>query len=99
MTARNRVVLQELRPHVRLCRDPKTGIAWIEDGTTGTAASCHSNISDTGSVRGMKMNGGWRQRDRTVRSHGFIFNIDTVIVHNDDDRLAAQHCQCGGQHG
>lgn len=60
--------------------DPKTGIAWIEDGRTGLGHSCHPNISATGSVRGMKGRGFWGKRDRTVRSHGFIYNIDHVSV-------------------
>lgn len=41
--------------------------------------SCHANIDVTGSVRGMK-NSDTGQNDRTVKSHGFIYNIDTFVV-------------------
>lgn len=37
-----------------LHRDPRTGIAWVKDCSTGMGHSCHANIDATGSVRGMK---------------------------------------------
>lgn len=79
-----------------LHRDPRTGIAWVKDCSTGMGHSCHANIDATGSVRGMKKLGYWGKNDRTVRSHGFIYNIDTFVVDKKDpyDMLAAEYCQC-----
>lgn len=37
-----------------LHRDPKSGIAWVKDYSTGMGHSCHANIDATGSARGMK---------------------------------------------
>jgi hypothetical protein len=34
-----------------------------------------------------------------VRSHGFIYNISSYVVSDDLDRIAAENCQCGGNHG
>lgn len=94
----SKVLVEIIRPHVKLYRDPKTGIAWVEDGTTGTGHSCHPNIHATGSVRGMKQRGHWGKHDRTVRSHGWIYNIDHSIVTGDLDAIACAHCNCGGVH-
>ena len=66
-----KVLLEAVRPHVNLYRDPKTSIAWVEDGSTGSGHSCHPNIHHTGSVRGMKSLGYWEAKDRVVESHGF----------------------------
>ena len=93
-----KVLIQEVRPHVRLYRDPKNGIAWVEDGTSGLGYSAHSNISSTGSVRGMKNLGHWRKTARTVRSHGWIYNIDSCIVTSELDEIAREACRCGGNH-
>ena len=93
-----KVLLQVIRPHVKLYRDPRTGIAWVEDGTAGIGHSCHPNISSSGSVRGMKDRGYWGKNDRTVRSHGFIYNIDHVVTSSDMDEVARQHCRCDGVH-
>ena len=81
-------------PHLTLKRDDSTGIAWIEDTHCGLGHSCHANISVTGSVRGMKDRGYWGQKDRTVSSHGWIYNIDIFIATDDLDKIAADHCQC-----
>lgn len=88
--------LKDVGPHAELYRDPKTGIAWVKDGSTGLGHSCHSNIAATGSVSGMKNLGYWGRNDRTVKNHGFIYNIDTFIVNEKDpyDMLAAEYCQC-----
>jgi hypothetical protein len=94
-----KVLLQEIRPYVKLYRDPKTGIAWVEDGRSGNAHSAHPNIDSSGSVAGMRKLGYWGKKDQTVRSHGFIYNIDRSVVHDEFDRLAAEHCRCGGNHG
>jgi hypothetical protein len=93
--------IREVRPYVTLYRDDHTGIAWVENGSTGCGHSAHPNIDASGSVRGMKEEGYWAKDARTVRSHGFIYNIDEFIVNRGDelDMLAAQHCQCGGNRG
>ena len=88
--------VRNVGPCAELHRDRKSGIAWIEDGSTGLGHSCHANIDATGSVRGMKALGYWGKEDRTVRSHGFIYNIDTFVVDEEDpyDALVAEECQC-----
>lgn len=91
-------LLQQVRPNVNLYRDTTTGIAFVEDGTSGCGHSSHPNIDASGSVRGMKYLGYWEKKARTVRSHGFIYNIDKVVVSDDLDEIARQHCQCGGVH-
>lgn len=90
--------LLEIKPYVVLYRDDRTGIAWVEDGTTGMGHSCHPNIDATGSIRGMKKLGYWNAKDRCVRSHGFIYNIDHLVSSDELDRIAAEHCRCGGRH-
>lgn len=92
------VKLIDQDPHLKLYRDPKTGIAWIEDGHTGLGYSCHPNIDASGSVAGMKRKGWWGKNDRTVRSHGFIYNIDLLSLSEDLDQVACDYCQCGGKH-
>ena len=81
-----------------LYRDSKTGIAWVDNGSTGQGHSAHPNISATGSIRGMKALGYWGKSDRCVRSHGFIYNIDKLVVSDDLDELARRNCKCGGVH-
>ena len=91
-------LVREIRPHVRLYSDPKSGIAWVENGEVGLGHSSHPNIAASGSVRGMKQLGYWEKDAKTVRSHGFIYNVDRVVVSDELDDLARQHCHCGGQH-
>lgn len=93
-----RKVLQQVSEYVVLCRDDRTGIAWVEDGSTGMGHSCHPSIDSTGSVLGMKERGYWRRSDRAVRCSGAIYNIDSFVATDDLDWLAAEHCQCGGKH-
>ena len=83
---------------VTLFRDDKSGIAWIEDGRTGLGISVHSNIDASGSVAGMKKLGYWGKSDRTVRSHGFIYNIDSFVCdkNNELEMIVANHCMCAG---
>ena len=94
----SKTLIKEIRPYVELYRDNETGIAWVEDGTTGNGHSCHPNIDTSGSVRGMKQRGYWGKNDRTVRCHGFIYNIDRLVVTDELDEIARQHCRCGGKH-
>lgn len=51
--------LQDVRPYATLYRDDRTGIAWVENGSTGLGHSAHPNIHASGSVRGMKSLGYW----------------------------------------
>jgi len=95
----SKIKIQEIRPHVTLYRDDLTGIAWVENSSTGCGHSAHPNIDATGSVRGMKDLGYWDKNARTVRTHGFIYNIDSYVVTDELDHIAAEHCQCGGLHG
>lgn len=94
----SKIKLQEIKPHVFLYRDSETGIAWVENGSTGLGHSAHPNIDASGSVSGMKKLGYWSKEDRTVRSHGYIYNIDLCITSDELDEIARQHCQCGGKH-
>lgn len=93
-----KVLLDTIQPHAKLYRDSKTGIAWVANGSTGCGHSAHPNIDATGSIRGMKKLGYWRKNDRCVRSHGFIYNIDSLVVSDELDEIARQNCRCGGQH-
>lgn len=90
--------LQEIQEYVTLFRDVETGIAWVEDGRTGNGYSAHPNIDKTGSVTGMKKLGYWGKDDRTVRCHGFIYNIDSLVVSHTYDEIARENCRCGGKH-
>ncbi len=73
--------------------DDKTGIALVGNGS-GMRGGVHASIDKTGSVRGMKQQGYWRKDARTVRAGGFIFNIDTFIISDPADEVAAKYCQC-----
>jgi hypothetical protein len=92
----SKVLIKEIRPHVRLYHDLKTGIAWVEDGTSGTGHSAHPNIHGSGSAAGMKKKGFWLKSDRVVRSHGMLYNIDQCSVRSPLDKIAAEYCHCGG---
>ncbi len=93
-------LLREIAPYKKLYRDDITGIAWVEDGSSGCAISIHPNIDDSGSVKGMKNLGYWDKADRTVRSHGFIYNIDHSFIPTekgswyDMKRIVADECRC-----
>ena len=96
-----KVFLREIEPHKILYRDDRTGIAWIEDGCSGCRISIHPNIDANGSVRGMKKLGYWNKTDRTVRSHGWIYNIDRRAFSWDKDSpnhelevIVAKECRC-----
>ncbi len=90
--------IREIEKNVNLYRDDKNGIAWIEDGRTGLGISVHANISATGSVTGMKNLGYWGRKDRTVRSHGWIYNIDSFVCDKDNkmEMIVADECRCQG---
>ena len=92
-----KILLQTINPYVRLYRDDKTGIAWVENNSLGIAHSAHPNIDESGSVKGMK-NLYWGQDAKTVKCNGFVYNISSVICDDEYDELARQHCLCGGIH-
>lgn len=93
--------LQRIEEHVVAYIDDATGIVWVENGKTGMGHSAHPNIDQTGSIPGMRSRyPSWRNV-RIVLSHGWYYNIDVLAVNPEDpyDVFAAQHCQCGGEHG
>lgn len=79
--------IRKIDEQAELYVDRITGIALVKDLSTGRLISCHSDIDASGSVVGIKARGAWRKRDRTVRSFGLIFNIDTFFC---DDKEAYQ---------
>ncbi len=93
-----RQFIREIEKNVNLYRDDKSGIAWIEDGRTGLGISVHANISVTGSVVGMKNLGYWGRKDRTVRSHGWIYNIDSFVCDKENkmEMIVSEECRCKG---
>jgi len=93
-----KVLIKQISEYVALYRDEKTGIAFVENGTVGCEHSCHANIDASGSVRGMRRLGYWREDDRVVRGNGAIYNIDSLVVTDGLDEVARQHCRCGGKH-
>lgn len=90
--------IKKVEDYVNLYRDDKTGIAWIEDGRTGLGISVHANIDSSGSVSGMKKLGYWGKKDRTVRSHDWIYNIDSFVCdkNNELEMIVAYECKCQG---
>ena len=97
MTAKT--LIRTLSPHVELHRDPKTGIAWVQDGSTGCGHSCHPNIDHSGSVTGMKSRGFWNKEDRVIKCGGYSYNISRLVIDDKLDEVAAAQCRCGGNHG
>lgn len=96
-------LIREIDENRKLYRDDRIGIAWIEDGYTGCGISIHPNIDISGSVEGMKNLGYWGKEDRTVRNHGFIYNIDRVSFswskdnpYHDLELLVLNECKCKG---
>ena len=75
-------------------RNKTTGIAFVQDASSGCRYSCHSNIDITGSIRGMKSNGYWGKKDRCIKSNGYIYNIDTMIKSDTFEMIAADYCMC-----
>lgn len=96
MPRSNKIFVKEIRPHVRMYKDASNGLVWIEDGTTGLGYSCHSNIDITGSIKGMKYHKFWGQKDRCIRSHGFIFNVDSLYGTGSFYDICKKECMCVG---
>lgn len=88
--------VRKIGKYATLYRDDKTGIAWIEDGSTGLIHSCHPNISASGSVHGMKQMGYWDKTDKIIESHGFKYNISKFVIDDSDeyDVVASNECRC-----
>ena len=93
-----KIFLRKIDKYAELYRDDKSGIAWIYDRSTGLGVSVHPNIAASGSVSGMKALGYWGKDDRTVKSHGFIYNIDRLAYdpHNKLEATVSQYCMCKG---
>lgn len=89
-------LIRKIEEHINLYRDDKNGIAWIEDRRTGIGISVHSNIDSSGSISGMKACGYWGKKDRTVRNHGWIYNIDSFVCDKDNnlEMIVADECRC-----
>lgn len=87
-------LIEEVKPYCELYIDDNTGIAWIENGSTGNGHTCHPNIDITGSVKGMKKLGYWKQDDKVVRSNGFYHNISKFVCNDELDEIVSEHCQC-----
>jgi hypothetical protein len=87
-------LVKEIKEYVELYIDDKTGIAWIENGSTGNTHSCHPNISVSGSVVGMKKQGYWGKDDVVVRLNGYRYNTSKYSVSDELDRIAGEYCQC-----
>lgn len=87
-------LIKEIKPYVELYINDNTGIAWIENGSTGNGHSCHPNIDVTGSVSGMKKLGYWKQDDAIIKSNGFYYNTSKYSVSDELDEIAGQHCKC-----
>ena len=98
MAKRTNYTQRRIAEGIVLCKDKSTGLAWIINGRTGMAHSCHPNIDSTGSVTGMKKLGYWGKKDRIIRSHGFQYNIDRFVINTKDelDVLVAEECMCAG---
>lgn len=66
----------------------RNGIYKIANGSTGTGHSAHPNIHSSGSVAAMKKLGFWRKDARTIKAHGQIYNIDSIVIDDAIDCLA-----------
>lgn len=86
------------KPHLTLKVDDSTGLAWIEDTSSGTCHSAHPNISVTGNLRAYKKRYGL-QDCVFKRQRGFYHNTSYFVASSPEDRIAASHCRCGGNHG
>lgn len=86
--------IKEVKPYANLYRDDKTGIAWIEDGSTGMGHSVHPNIDESGSVKGMRDRGYWGKEDKIVKSHGWQYNTSRFVASDELDNIVADYCMC-----
>ena len=63
-----RELLRTISEHVALYCDPDTGLAYVDNGTTGQRFTPHDCIDTTGSVAGMVKAGRWHRDDPQHRS-------------------------------
>lgn len=68
-----RKMIRKINKYATLYRDDKSGIAWIEDRSTGLEHSCHPNIAASGSVIGMVKLGYWDKDADKVRHGNYIY--------------------------
>jgi hypothetical protein len=94
-----KTLVKEIKPYIELHMDRNTGIAWVENGSTGNGHSAHPSIDATGSVKGMKNLGYWKNDDITVKSHGSIYNVSKIVVTDEYDQIAKENCRCIGCRG
>jgi len=74
----------------------KTGIAYVDDGSTGCRYTVHPDIDVTGSVVGMRRLGYWGKYDRVECFGSAKYNID-ILSYNHKSELEtelANRCQC-----
>lgn len=87
-------LIKEIKPYVKLFINDSTGIAWIENGSTGNVHSAHPNIDASGSIKGMKKLGYWNKEDVTVKYNGTIYNISKFVATDEFDKIVAEYCNC-----
>lgn len=87
-------LIKEIKPYVKLFINDGTGIAWVENGSTGNSHSAHPNIDASRGVKGMKNLGYWGKEDITVRCNGTIYNISKFVVDDELDKIASDYCKC-----
>lgn len=92
-------LIKQISEYVELYRDDRTGIAWVENGSTGNEHSAHPNIDVTGSVKGMREQGYWGKYDTVIRCNGSYYNVSHKAVHDELDEIAATYCNCEGCSG
>ncbi len=89
------MLIQQLNQNQSLHQNPKTGITWVEDKSTGSAHSCHPNIHASGSPSGMKKLGYWQNTDWIIKSDGYYYNLSSIVISNKLNAIAAENCRCG----
>ena len=96
----SKFLLQTIGANQQLYRDTMTGLAWIEDRSSGASYALHPCTASIASIRDLKKNGDWGLTDQCVRSRGFHYNIDRYIPCHDPAINAAllSACHCGGKH-
>ncbi len=88
------MLIQKLNQNQSLHRNENTGIAWVEDSSTGLAHSCHPNIHSSDSPSDMKKLGYWPNTDWIVKSDGYYYNLSSIVISDKLDALAAENCRC-----
>lgn len=63
----------------------KKGIATIHNGSVGLGHSCHPNIANSGSIKGMINMGYWNKRDKIVKTGGYKYNVSVLSISGELD--------------